>query len=49
MTTACVIPGICVPTQMSQPSFVRCTVQFIGSIVGVRKEGLLVDRLHLTG
>jgi hypothetical protein len=39
MTTACVMPGICVPTQMSQPSFVRRTVQFIGSIAACARKG----------
>ena len=32
-TACCATVGICVPTQMSQPSAVTCTVQFIGSIV----------------
>ena len=39
MTAACVRPGICVPTQMSQPSLVTCTVQFIGSIVACARNG----------
>jgi hypothetical protein len=32
-------PGICVPTQISQPSLVTCTVQFMGSIVACARKG----------
>ena len=38
-TTVCAMLGICVPTQMSQPSGVTCTVQFIGSMVACARNG----------
>ena len=38
-TACCATVGICVPTQMSQPSGVTCTVQFIGSMVAWARNG----------
>ena len=38
-STFCAMLGICVPTQISQPSGVTCTVQLIGSMVAWARNG----------
>ena len=38
-TAFCATEGICVPTEMSQPSGVTCAVQLIGSIVAWARKG----------